>query len=133
MKIQEFKKMSIKNQFSVLSQPVRSNTPFFIERLKTALQGSVSAISFLGGDIAELYNDLVNNLKKRFIAEFESKGFELKCYEEDTFLISNMEAFHIYSNGSVSYSSPSGNVKYNSLEDWANSKVSQHEEYLIKD
>jgi hypothetical protein len=44
-----------------------------------------------------------------------------------------MEAFHIYSNGSVSYSSPSGNVKYNSLEDWANSKVSQHEEYLIKD
>lgn len=73
MKIQEFKKMSIKNQFSVLSQPVRSNTPFFIERLKTALQGSVSAISFLGGDIAELYNDLVNNLKKDLLQNLKAK------------------------------------------------------------
>ena len=133
MKIQEFKKMSIKNQFAILSQPVRIDTPFFIERLKTAIDGNISAISFIGGDVTELYYDLVNNLQKRFISEIESKGFELKVYGEDTFLIRNMEAFHIYPNGSIGYSSPSGNLKYNSVEDWGNGKVSRHEEYLIRD
>ena len=59
MNLETFLSMPVSDQAKLIKQPIRSTTPFWMERLNTALlKNSPNALAFLDERLVTIYNNL---------------------------------------------------------------------------
>ena len=89
MQLNEFKTLAIRDQLKVISEPINSKTPFWQERLKTALVNrNILSVSLIDKELTELYEKLISNfsqIKKmnemqKHMVEFTGIEARLKNY-----------------------------------------------------
>ena len=71
--------------------------------------------------------------RNEFIQLMESKGFAIKLQNNEFLLCKSMQTIEIYKDDRICYSSPAGNFKYKTFDDFIIGKCYKSSEYNIRD